>query len=157
MESEYFSLDTSETNQFIKIIKLAFGFVCIAVAFFWIVFNFKSLAANSNNWVAILFLIAFGAYQIWSGLGRTKKYIEIGPDSITLRNNPFTSPVEMSATDLEKIDLHPMNVIFFIKTKKKVLLRFGSTFYETNEKIKDKIIDFAEQNNIPLEVIEEKL
>ncbi|HNW57138.1 MAG TPA: hypothetical protein PKM69_05155, partial [Bacteroidales bacterium] len=86
-----------------------------------------------------------------------KKYIEIGPDSITLRNNPFTSPVEMSATDLEKIDLHPMNVIFFIKTKKKVLLRFGSTFYETNEKIKDKIIDFAEQNNIPLEVIEEKL
>jgi hypothetical protein len=37
------------------------------------------------------------------------------------------------------------------------MLRFGSTFYETNEKIKDQLFSFTELNEIPMEIIEEKL
>ncbi|MCE5346585.1 MAG: hypothetical protein LLG13_09910 [Bacteroidales bacterium] len=157
MESKYFSLDDSENNRFIKMIKMAFGFVCILVAIFWIVFGINNLKTNGTTWVAIFFLTGFGAYQIWSGMGRAKRFIEIGPDSILLKKNPIFSPVEILSPEFEKIELYPMNIIFFRKTKKKILLRFGNTFFETNEKIKDEIFDFAESKNIPLEVIEEKL
>ena len=44
-----------------------------------------------------------------------------------------------------------------LKSQKRILLRFGTTNNETNEKIVDAIIDFAELNNIPFEIIEEKL
>jgi hypothetical protein len=44
-----------------------------------------------------------------------------------------------------------------MKSKKRILLRFGTTYYETNEEIKDEILSFAEANSIPLEIIEEKL
>lgn len=67
------------------------------------------------------------------------------------------SPVEMPAMEIEKIELFPLNVIFFLKTKKKILLRFGTTYHETNEKIKDEILRFAGLNKITLEIVQEEL
>ena len=63
----------------------------------------------------------------------------------------------MSSGEIEKIELFPLNLIFFLKSKKRILLRFGTTYHEINEKIKDEILSFAESNKIPLEIIEEKL
>lgn len=157
MEFKHFSLSTTENNRLVKIIKIVFGFVCIAVAVFWLFFNIKSLKADGTLWITIIFLSGFGFYQIWSGLGRTAMFIEIGMDRIRLKKNPVLELIEMPAPEIEKIELFPMNVVFFLNTKKKVLLRFGSTYYETNEKIKDDLLGFAESNNIPLEIIEEKL
>jgi hypothetical protein len=50
-----------------------------------------------------------------------------------------------------------LNIVFFLKSDKRILLRFGTTYFETNEKIISEISSFAERNNIPVEVIEEKL
>jgi hypothetical protein len=63
----------------------------------------------------------------------------------------------MAADNIERIEIFPLNVIFRLKNRKKILLRFGTTYYEENEKIIDEIVGFAELNNVPFEVIEEKL
>ncbi|MCX6326634.1 MAG: hypothetical protein NT144_08330 [Bacteroidia bacterium] len=157
MEIKYFSLGISENNKFVKIFKIVFGVVCFAVAIFWMIFNIKSLKPDGTAWITIIFLSGFGFYQILSGLGRATRFIEIGNDCIRLKKNPVLPPVVMSEKDIEKIELYPMNLIFFLKTKKRILLRFGSTFYETNELIKDEILGFAESNKIPLEIIQEEL
>lgn len=44
-----------------------------------------------------------------------------------------------------------------MKSKKRILLRFGTTYYETNEKVKDEILGFAEINEIPIEIMQEEL
>ena len=36
-------------------------------------------------------------------------------------------------------------------------MRFGTTYYEVNEKIVDEIMQFADINHIPIEIVEEKL
>ena len=136
MEKKYFSLGTSENNRLVKIIRIVFGVVCLAVAIFWLIFNIKSLKADGTLWITIIFLSAFGFYQIWSGLGRATTFIEIGTDNIRLKKNPILPNVEMSAGEIEKIEFFPLNVIFFLKSKKRILLRFGTTYYETNEKVK---------------------
>lgn len=157
MEIKYFSLGTSENNSLVKIIRIAFGVVCLAVALFWLIFNIKSLKADVTLWVTIIFLAGFSFYQIWSGLGRATTYIEIGTDNLRIKKNPILPHVEMSAGEIEKIEFFPLNIIFFLKTKKRILLRFGTTYYETNEKVKDEILGFAESNRIPLEIIHEEL
>jgi hypothetical protein len=157
MEIKHFSFSTNENNRFVKIIRIVFGVVCIAIAIYWFSFNIKSLKADGTLWITIIFLTGFGFYQIWSGLGRATRFIEIAPDYIRLKRNPILPPVEMSSGEIEKIELFPLNLIFFLKSKKRILLRFGTTYHETNEMVKDEILNFAETNNIPLEFIEEKI
>ena len=157
MENKYFSLGTSENNRFTKIVSIAFGIICIAVAIFWLIFNIRSLKADITLWITIIFLFGFGFYQIWSGLGRAKRYIDISRNFIRLKKNPVLPAIVMCAGEIENIELFPLNVIFFLKTKKRILLRFGTIYYETNEKVKDEILSFAESNNIPLEIVQEAL
>src|SRR5450759_1922819 len=138
MEIKYFSLGTSENNRLVKIIRIIFGVVCLAVAIFWLIFNIRSLKADGTLWITIIFLSGFSFYQIWAGLGRAARFIEIGPGYIRLKKNPILQSVEMLAGEIEKIEFFPLNVIFFLKTEKRILLRFGTTYYEKNEKVKDE-------------------
>ena len=157
METKYFSLSSNENNKLVKIIQIVFGIVCFVVAIFWLIFNIRLLNADGTLWITIIFLTGFGFYQIWSGMGRAIRFIEIRSDRIVLKKNIVLPSIEISAGEIEKIEIYPMNLIFFLKPKKKVLLRFGSTYYTTNELIKDEIIGFAESNKISIEIMEEKL
>jgi hypothetical protein len=157
MEMKYYSLGTTEKSIFIKIVRIVFGIVCIVVAFFWIFFNIKSLKTDMTLWITILFLLGFGFYQVWSGLGQATTFIQIGQDKIRIKKNPIQSPVEIATADIEKIDFFPLNIVFILKSKKRLLLRFGTTYHETNQMISEEIVGFAEINNIPLEIIEEKI
>lgn len=157
MEMKHFYLGNGENSRLVKILSVIFGVVCITVAVVWLIFNLNSIKTNGMLWVTIVFLLAFGFYQIWSGLGRATRYIEISPENIRLKKNTFFAPIQMMASDIERVEIFPLNVIFYLKTPKKILLRFGTTYHEANEKILDEIIGFTESNKIPVEVIEEKL
>ena len=154
---KHFSLGTVENNRIIKTIRIFFGLVCLIVAIFWINFNITTLKTDWTLWITIIFLVTFGFYQIWAGLGYATRYIEIGSNAISLKKNAIMPHVEMAASDIEKIEIFPLNVIFFLKSKKRILLRFGTTFHDQNELVLDEIIEFTESNNIPFEVIEEKI
>jgi hypothetical protein len=149
MELKYFSLGT--------IFRIIFGFVCITIAIFWMIFNIRSLKADGTLWITIFFLSGFGFYQIWSGMGRAARFIEIGQEKLRIKKNSLLQPVEMSVREIEKIELFPLNIIIILKSKKRFLLRFGTTYHDVNEKIKEEIFDFAESNKIPLEIIREEL
>jgi hypothetical protein len=157
MDNKYYSLGTSENNRLVRIIRILFGTVCIAVAVFWLVFNIKSLKADGTLWITVIFLMGFGSYQVWAGLGRATSFIEFGQSYIRLKKNAILAPSVMDVPEIERIELFPLNLIIFLKSGKRIMLRFGTTYYETNEKVKDEMLRFAESNNIPLEIIEEKL
>lgn len=152
-----FYLGAGENSRLIKILRILFGVVCIVVAVFWLIFNINSVKSDGMLWITIVFLAGFGFYQIWSGLGLATRFIEIDPENIRLKKNSFFPPEVISAAELEKVEVFPLNVIFYLKTPKKILLRFGTTYHEVNEKIMDEIIGFAERNNVPVEIIEEKI
>ena len=157
MEIKHFSLSTSETNSLVKIITVIFGVVCIAVAIFWLNFNIQSLNTDGTLYITIVFLTGFGFYQIWSGLGRTARYVDMGSDTIRIKKNPILPSVLINVNEIEKIELFPLNVIFFLKSQRRFTLRFGTTYLETSNIIKDEILNFAESNYIHLEIMEEKL
>jgi len=141
----------------VKIIQIIFGTLCIGVAVSWLIFNIRSLKADSTLWITIIFLAGFGFYMIWSGLGRATRFIVIGPEKIQLKKTIMLPPVEIIAGEIQKIELFPFNIIFFLKSEKRIMLRFNSTLYETNELIKDEILKYAGTNSINAEIKEEKL
>jgi hypothetical protein len=157
MEKKYYTLGVAESNKLVKIIQIIFGIVCFAVAVFWIIFNIRSLKNDGTLWISVIFLTGFGFYQVWSGLGKAARFIEISQEIIRLKKNILLPPVDISAGDIQKIELYPFNLIFFLKTKKKINLRFGASYQETNEDIKDAILVFADENSIELEIVEEKI
>ncbi len=77
METKYFSLGPSETGIAIKIIRILFGLVCIAIAVFWMIFNIRSVQSDriSVDHSAV-------SLRIWiiPGVGRTWPHIEIYSD-----------------------------------------------------------------------------
>jgi hypothetical protein len=156
MEKKYFSLSSVENNRMVKIIQIAFGILCIAVAIFWLIFNIRALKADGTLWITIIFLSGFGLYQIWAGFGKATRFIEISSDRICLKKTILLPPIELPVEMIQKIEIFPFNLIFFLKTEKKIILRFSTTFHETNEKVKDEILTFANLNAVKIEFIEEK-
>ena len=157
MEKIYFSLGAAENNRLVKIIQVIFGIVCFAVAAFWLSFNIKSLKADRTLWITIVFLSGFGFYQIWSGLGRATRFIEISSEKIRLKKTILLPAIAIASEEIKKIEIFPFNLHIFLKSGKKILLRFGATYQETNEKIKDELLRFAEHNSINTEFVEEKI
>jgi len=157
MEKKYYSLSTSENNSFVRIIRILLGLVCVVVAVFWINYNIRLLKSDGMLWITIIFLSGFGFYQILSGLGQATRFIEIDNSFIRLKKNPVLPAVIMTVQEIERIELFPLSIAFFLKSKRRILLRFGTSYYETNERVKDEILSFAEVNNISLEIIEDKI
>jgi hypothetical protein len=157
MERRYFSLGNIEKNRMVNFIRVLFGAVCMAVAVFWLTFNINSVASSGSIWLTILFLTGFGFYQVWAGIGKAERYIEIGRDNIVLKKDIFLKPHSIEAVETEKIYFFPLKIIFLLKSGKKILLRLGTMYYESNEKITDEIVKYAEANSIPTEVVQEEI
>jgi len=156
MEKKYFSLSSVENNRMVKIIQIVFGILCITVAIFWLIFNIRALKADGTLWITIIFLSGFGFYQIWAGFGKATRFIEISSDKIRLKKTILLPPIELPVEMIQKIEIFPFNLIFFLKAEKKIILRFSTTFHETNEKVKDEILTFAKLNAVKIDFIEEK-
>lgn len=156
MGKKYFALSSVENNKVVKIIQVVFGLVCLVIAIFWLIFNIRAMKADGTLWITIIFLSGFGLYQVWAGLGKAIRFIEIDSDKIRLKKTVLLPVVELAAEDIQKIEIFPFNLIIYLKAKKRIILRFSTTFYETSEKVKDEILRFAELNAINAEFVEEK-
>jgi hypothetical protein len=157
MEKSYFSLELHRSNKLTRIFQLAFGILCFAVALIWLVLNFSSMKSNVSLWITILFLAGFGYYQIIAGLGKSEKYIEITDSSIKFKKNLLFPAQELNADEIERIEVFPLNVAFFMKSGKTVFLRFGTTFTEVIEPVKNSIRNFGKRNNLNIEIRNEEL
>jgi hypothetical protein len=157
MEKNYFPLGKMDDSRIVRFLQIIFGVACIGMAIWWISFNLRSSKEDLSLWVTTIFLAGFGSYMIWAGLGKAARYIIVNQTDIIVKKNSFLSPVNLKAIETARIDIYPLSIVFSDKNGRKYLLRFGTVNYETNEKIVDKIIEFAQVNNIQYEVKEEEL
>lgn len=157
METRYFTLGNVEKNRLVNVIRVLFGAMCIAVAAFWLIFKINSIESFGSVLITILFLTGFGFYQIWAGIGKAERFIEIGKDKIVLKKHIFFQQELIPAEETEKIEFFPLKIIFLLKSGRKVLLRLGAMYYESNEMIIDVIIKYAEENRISTEIIREEI
>lgn len=155
MEKQFISLDLHENTKLTKILQTIFGIICIAVAAIWLILNIEALKTTLAFWVTILFLFVFGYYQINSGLGYSSRFIEVSEKKIRLKKNSLLPAQILMACDIEKIEFLPLNIIFVHRNKKRVILRFGTTFSEIIASARKLITQFAETNEINIDTYSE--
>jgi len=157
MENKYFSLEPKDNPRVVKIFQLALGIICIAIAVFWIIFNIKSLKAENRLWATNAFLVLFGIYEILAGTGKTAKYIKTSQGEIEIKQHSVLPVMKLKSGDIERIELYPLSMIFYLKNRKKVSMRFGLSYTEVIEPVKDEINEFARVNGIQLEERDEEI
>ncbi|HOU02032.1 MAG: hypothetical protein GT600_08315 [Bacteroidales bacterium] len=152
MENKHIPLDFKSNTLFVRILQVIFGFACLAVAIFWIVFNMKSVQTDISLWITTLLLIAFGLYQVLSGFGKTRRFININGNDIILKKNALLPGSKFDNIDIKKIELFPLNIIFYMKNGRKTILRFGINYPEVINIVKDALKEFSELNNIEFDI-----
>lgn len=157
MEKKLFLLEQKENSRVVKILQIVFGIICIIISIYWVIFNIRSLKSDQTLWITIVFLVTFGIYQILAGSGRTLRYIEAGPERIILKQNSFLPKIKIGFKDLERIEFYPLNINFHLRNNRKIALRFGTTYPDLIEPVENAVIEFAELNKIPFEVMKEEL
>lgn len=157
MESSHYSLDVNKSNRFTRIFQLIFGIVCAVLAVIWLFMNIKTLTTNGSLVLTIAFLLGFAYYLVNSGLGKGDKYIEIGLNNVKLKKNSVLPAIAINAGDIQKVEMFPLNIVFILKSGKRVLLRFGTYFTDVIDPVKTAIESFCESNGVPLEVINENI
>jgi len=157
MEKQYFSLEPVESNRLTRIFQLIFGIVCIVVAIFWLIYNIKSLKSDTTLWITIIFLVGFSIYQINAGLGKATRFIEIDQDKIRIKKNSLLPVKEIAASEIEKIEMFPLNLVFFIREGRRIYLRFGTSLADKIEPIRNELANFADSHKINTEIKSEEL
>jgi len=157
MEKKHFPLEPNESSRLVMIFQIIFGILCIAIALYWAIFQFASLKADSTMWITIIFLVGFGVYQVTAGYGKIKKFVEIEPDRIILKQNFFLPKTDIKPAEIEKIEIYPLSICFSIIKKKKMILRFGLNYTDIINPVKDAVTEFANLNGISVEEKKEEI
>jgi len=157
METQYFSLELHRSNKLTKIFQLVFGIICAGVAVIWLILNLSTMKMTLGLALTVLFLLGFAYYQIVSGLGHAEKFIEVGGDKIRMKKNSIFPVEEVRADEVENVVIFPINIVFMLKSKKKIMLRFGTTYTDIINPAKDAIENFCQSNSLSYEERNEDL
>ena len=156
MEKQYYSLDVNRSNRVTRIFQLIFGAICVAVAITWLILNLSTLKMTFSLWITIIFLFGFAYYQVNSGLGHAEKFIEFSQAALKLKKDSLLPARQMNATDIEKIEIFPVSVVFYMKTGKKLTLRFGTTYTDVIEPAKKALECFCRNNKLNYKFLNEE-
>jgi hypothetical protein len=157
MENNYFSLEVNRNNRVIRIFQIVFGLICAVLAVVWLIMNLDSLKSNSTLWFSIIFLLGFAWYQINSGLGKGDKFLQIGETTLKFKKNSIFPARDLKASEIKKIEIFPLSMVLYLKSGKKNIMRFGTTYMDIIEPIKKGIENFCTLNNLELEFRKEEL
>jgi hypothetical protein len=157
MEKKVFYLEPKESPGLAKIFHIVLGIACIVIAIYWVIFNIQSIKTDGTLWITILFLVLFGVYQILDGAGKTRKYISTEQGKLILKQHSVLPALILKSEDIEKVEIFPLSIIFKIRNRSKIVFRFGLSYLEIIDPVKNEIAGFAGLNHIPYEIKNEEL
>ena len=157
MDTKRFPLGPGETSLAIRTVRIIFGIACLGLAVFWALFRLRTPIAGNTLWVAVVFLAGFGAYQVWAGLGKAERFIEISDSRINLRKNSLLPSRELAPSALAKIEVHPMSISFRLNNGRSDILRFGTVYSDKIEPVVAALEEFSTLNRVQFEEVTDTL
>ena len=156
MEGKKISLDPDSKTQFAKLLQIIFGIFCIIASIYFLISGYHPGTSIVTLLVAAVFLLLFGIYQIMAGLGKTQKYFLVKHSGISFKEHSILHVKEIPSDKIEKIELYPLSIKFLLKDSKKIRFRFGISYPEIIDPVKQEVIGFAGDHGIQwIEVPEE--
>lgn len=153
MKEVRYNIDLKETTKPGKILRIVLGIICLT-ATVWFLFTIRGTTASiTTAWMAVAFLFIFSLWMIASGLGVTDRYVTVGEDRITLRQNFLKPPVVFTSSTLRYVQFMPLTLEFHTDTGK-VILRLGNYYPGHTAGIMEAVEKFCVSNGIKIKGME---
>ncbi len=157
MTEKYIPLDDRPDKKIIRIIMVLFGILCLITSSWWALYLVKYPGNENVFWIATAFLLLFGLYQIYSGLGFAARYIKIEGQQLTIRQNSIAPSRIFGSDKIEKIEIGTMDIVINLSDGGRYRIKLGLKYPDLGENIKERIIEFATENRIDLFYRHEKI
>lgn len=152
-----FSLDSYEASRIIRWLQIAFGIVCILTAALSIFLVSGPVKSGSSFWISFGFLFCFGLYQINSGTGRGRKYLEIKDNVLAIKKTSFLPPKIIADTEIDMISVMPLSIVIKLKNRSKFTIRLGTAYTDNITHIRKAIIEFSQERNLAYNIGKEEI
>ena len=114
----------------------------------WIGCLVKNPANENVFWIATLFLLLFGLYQIYAGLGMAARYILIDNAKITIRQNSLSRPSSFTSDRFESVEIRRMDILLRFTDGKNFRIKLGLRYPNIGDSIRDELVHFCEEHDI---------
>ncbi|MCD4769594.1 MAG: hypothetical protein K8R35_05450 [Bacteroidales bacterium] len=150
MKYEYIRLDDKPDKKFVSFFLVIFGFLCLLTSGWWALFLVRVPENENVFWLGTIFLLLFGLYQIYAGLGFAKRYLIIEETDIIIRHNSLLPAKRLTKDSISKMEIRSMDIKFYINSGNIFKFRLGLKYPDLGESVKARIITWSEENNIDL-------
>ena len=149
MKESRYSIDLHENRRLEKTGRILLGAVCLVVTGWYFYSITGTSAAGTSTWVAVAFLLLFGLWMIFSGLGYTNRYIIVSDEKITLRQEFYKPPAVFTPGSLLAVEFRPLTIIFITESGT-VSLRLGTYWPENTARILEAVDEFCRQHSVEI-------
>jgi uncharacterized membrane protein YiaA len=153
---ERFTLENKVTSPAVRVLQIIFGLTCIFIAGWWAVYMLSS-DGNNGYWIATLFMLGFGAFQIYSGLGHATKYIIIDDRTLIIKKTALARKTILMSGEIKMIEILPLSVNIITRADQNITISFALSIAGTIDNIKDALIAFAKKCSIKAEEKSDRL
>lgn len=157
MDKQTIFLGEREDKPFIRILAIVFGVLCIFTAVWWAVFLIRYPDNEKIFWAGSIFLLLFGIYQVYSGLGYARCYISREHGNIIVRQNSLLPARKIQSGQVTRLEIRSYDMVFHLNNSSRFRIKLGLKYPDLGQKVRDFITDYAESNNIEISYINEPL
>ena len=150
MKYEYIRLDDKPDKKFVSFFLVIFGFLCILTSGWWALFLVRVPEYENIFWPGTIFLLLFGLFQVYSGLGFAKRYLIIEETCLTIRQNSLLQAKKLTKNSISKMEIRSMDIKFYLNNSNIFRFRLGLKYPDLGESVKTRIIAWSEENNVDL-------
>jgi hypothetical protein len=144
-------LDERPEKKVVKALMVVFGIMCLITSGWWAIFLLKSPENQNIFWGATLFMLAFGSYQVYAGLGFAARYIIFDGEDMTIRQNSLLPPKKFTSHYIENIEIRRMDILIIMKDSSRYRLKLGLKYPDLGESIRDEITLYANEKEVRIE------
>ncbi len=150
MSVQSISLGEKENKALVRILIVIFGLLCIFTAGWWTVFLIKYPENEKIFWAGSIFLLLFGVFQVYSGLGYAKRYIKRENGNISIRQNSLLPAKRLNAEEIKQLEIRLYDMVLHMNDSSRVRIKLGIKYPDLGQKVRNFIIDYAEDNKIEI-------
>lgn len=147
----FISLAERPEKIFVRILMVIFGLMCLFTSGWWALFLYRNPENERIFWLATIFLLTFGLYQIYAGLGLAARYIKIDGSLLSIRQNAFLPVRRFNTDSIELLQIRRSDIILKMKGNSSYRLKLGIRYPDLGENIRNQLTAFAEEKNIRIE------
>ncbi len=150
MSEQYISLGERENKLAVRIMIIIFGLLCIFTAGWWTVFLLRYPDNEKIFWAGSIFLLLFGLYQLYSGLGYARRYVKRENSNITIRQSSFLPARKLGSEQIKQLEIRSYDMVLHLNDLSRIRIKLGLRYPDLGQKVRDFIIEYAEDNNIEI-------